>query len=202
MELAASVEAQLRVGEPLQQPRPAAAAAAAAAFDAAPPTPPTGKSEALCRHWARAGSCLAGDRCRFAHPQDVITVPAPRRRTWGGTRAAVRNRSKSTVLRRLLIDAFGREALAAGSGVLDVAGGKVGGGVTIYRPPSQQYSTPSKLDTGCHPPQPPLSTYSSSLPNRNHVITTSTMSTRARPPSSWSTSTPSRRRWSTRGRCG
>lgn len=112
-----------------------AAARDAAAVDAPttlPPTPtptptppPPPKSDELCRHWSRTGACLLGDRCRFQHPANAVPIAAPRRRAWGGSRAVVRNRSKATVLRRSVIDAFGREALSRGSGVLDVAGGKV-----------------------------------------------------------------------------
>ena len=115
------------------------AAAAAEQSDSAAAAAAPSKRPELCRHWGRTGSCLLGDRCRFAHPADgphtpgapppsaaagVVAPPPPRRRAWGGARAAVRNRSKATVLRRHALDAFGREALAAGSGVLDVAGGK------------------------------------------------------------------------------
>ena len=117
------------------EPRPPAACDRADNASASSDAPGEGRRPELCRHWAR-GSCLAGGACRFAHPAGVLTAPPPRRRTWGGSRAVVRNRSKATVLRRHVIDAFGQEALAAGSGVLDVAGGKVGnggGGVAHHR---------------------------------------------------------------------
>lgn len=187
---------------PLRPPQPPQQPAAAAAD--------SGKRPELCRHWGRTGSCLHGDRCRFAHPAGIAPLAAPRRRTWGGTRAAVRNRSKATVLRRHVIDAFGREALAGGSGIVDVAGGKVLHSCAALRlgprilvclqlrftfiAASNSPSTSPPLTKSSHRSSPRVTCQCPSS-------YTQTNSTRVKSPSSLSTSTGSPQPCSTPARC-
>ena len=74
----------------------------------------------VCRHWWRKRDCRMGDKCRFAHP-DVTTLPSyPRSRY----RQQTRNAGRIGIFRRWLLRTFGKERLASGSGVMDVAGGK------------------------------------------------------------------------------
>jgi hypothetical protein len=92
-----------------------------------------------CRHWARRGSCLYGDECRFRHDvapgsaaDDATDAtaddPQAASRDRGGPRYSrrthLRNRNKAGDFRRWLVETFGAERLASGAGVLDVAGGK------------------------------------------------------------------------------
>jgi len=107
-------------GDEDEDPRPRASSSAA---------PST--TTAACRHWARAGACLYGDRCKFAHasPNTVGGAPAsPPPPPDGRSRAyernrRVRKRGKCGHLRRFLLERFGADALRSGP-VLDVGGGK------------------------------------------------------------------------------
>ena len=93
-----------------------------------PPVPP-------CKHFLRSGYCQYGSSCFFAHPEEAGKMALERmelRRSkpnakvanrGEGRRNAVKNYSKSSVLRRWLLDHVGIEKLRSGC-VLDVAGGK------------------------------------------------------------------------------
>ena len=83
-----------------------------------------------CAHWHQKGFCLAGSACRFVHAVSErgsqLAAPSKahsakdkhRVRTTGGWRhRGRRNGSRGAVFRRFLIDAFGLDALRAGSGV-------------------------------------------------------------------------------------
>jgi len=82
----------------------------------------------LCKHHIR-GKCLYGDDCFFRHADesqetDRSLVPTPARtRTCGGRRNIVRNTSRASAFRRLLLDEIGLDIMKSGCGVLDVAGG-------------------------------------------------------------------------------
>ncbi|CAE7353919.1 unnamed protein product [Symbiodinium necroappetens] len=90
----------------------------------------------LCKHFVRSGCCLYGEDCFFAHPPEAGQEALRRQRSRAqrpntkianrgeGRRNGVKNYSKASVLRRWLLDSFGVQCLRAGSGVLDVAGGK------------------------------------------------------------------------------
>lgn len=92
-----------------------------------------------CKHWSHRGRCQFGDSCAFSHDAEPShldfashagaswphDVPQPLPASGGRRRRpAVKKISRASVLRRLLIDELGGEdALRAGRGVLDVAGG-------------------------------------------------------------------------------
>lgn len=88
-----------------------------------------------CKHFLRSGSCQYGSSCFFAHPEEAGKMARERlelRRNkpnvkvanrGEGRRNAVKNYSKSSVLRRWLLDHIGIDTLRSGC-VLDVAGGK------------------------------------------------------------------------------
>jgi len=73
----------------------------------------------VCRHWKRSGRCDFGIKCYFSHPEDqkgkpppplqtnnVTAAPKePRKRRPGG-RPHLRNKSRSFVLRKFVIDNF------------------------------------------------------------------------------------------------
>eukprot|EP00438_Fugacium_kawagutii_P003042 Skav229445 [mRNA] locus=scaffold397:229789:230925:+ [translate_table: standard] len=93
-----------------------------------PPVPP-------CKHFLRSGICQYGGSCFFAHPEEAGRLAIERlqlRRSkpnakianrGEGRRNGVKNYSKSSVLRRWLLENLGIEQLRSGP-VLDVAGGK------------------------------------------------------------------------------
>jgi Zinc finger C-x8-C-x5-C-x3-H type (and similar)/RNA-binding, Nab2-type zinc finger len=80
-----------------------------------------------CKHWMRSGTCTFGAKCKFAHrdekrnslPSSTESKRANRKRF-----PNTRNNFTTRFFRHFLIDLFGVELLRAGSGVLDVAGGK------------------------------------------------------------------------------
>lgn len=72
-----------------------------------------------CPHFYRRGTCAFGDGCFFAHPPRDASGAAAH-----GRSRRKRNVGKAGVLRRWLHDTFGVDALARGTGILDVAGGK------------------------------------------------------------------------------
>ena len=102
----------------------------------------------VCKHWELRGVCLVRDQCIFTHPEEVgaavrarlaqleekrLQAARPNRHgelevtinnRGKGKRNLVRNKTRSAAFRRFLLDTFGHEKLAAGSGVLDVAAGK------------------------------------------------------------------------------
>ena len=87
----------------------------------------------LCMHWKR-GACKFERSCWFRHGTDgtdpsppPAAQPSKRLCVKGGRskgRKALRNSGTALVFRRFLYDKFGHDALDAGEGVLDVAGGK------------------------------------------------------------------------------
>eukprot|EP00884_Botryococcus_braunii_P009330 jgi/Botrbrau1/18399/Bobra.0469s0001.1 len=81
----------------------------------------------VCKHWRHRGVCLCYNTCNYRHPPEDQGTPGGheqhRRRNWRG-REKQRNRFRASFFRRFLLNTFGRETLAAGTGVLDVAGGK------------------------------------------------------------------------------
>jgi hypothetical protein len=91
-----------------------------------------------CRHFARRGECVFGEKCAYAHPEEVgrfarLAFEEKMRKAESkgkiqnrgkGKRNKVRNRSRAGVFRRFLLDTFGETLLLSGTGVLDVAGGK------------------------------------------------------------------------------
>ncbi|EGD75894.1 hypothetical protein PTSG_00604 [Salpingoeca rosetta] len=102
----------------------------------------------LCKHWKQRGTCLGRERCIFSHPEELGAavrerlvserarrearakpnrhgeVEAPIQNRGKGKRNLVRNKARSSVFRRFIIDTFGWHTLMSGSGVLDVAAGK------------------------------------------------------------------------------
>jgi hypothetical protein len=98
----------------------------------------------VCKHWQHRGFCLFKESCLYPHPPEALAAVAQRAaeraalpaclhttnlarpRGPGGYagRRKVRNAFRAGAFRRFLLDTFGREALGAGEGVLDVAGGK------------------------------------------------------------------------------
>ena len=93
-----------------------------------PPVPP-------CKHFLRSGLCQYGGSCFFAHPEEAGKLALERQQLrrkkpnakvanrGDGRRNGVKNYSKSSVLRRWLLENLGLEELRSGC-VLDVAGGK------------------------------------------------------------------------------
>jgi len=103
----------------------------------------------ICKHFSRRGACAYGDACKFEHSQEAFRLSrqqqsaqklehessligiharhneATRIANRGlGRRNLVRNRCRVSVFRRWLLETFGLEQLMAGSGILDVGGGK------------------------------------------------------------------------------
>lgn len=90
----------------------------------------------VCKHYARSGLCQYGIGCFFSHPPEVGAAAASRVREQrlnpnakvanrgDGRRNYVKNDSRASVMRRWLLDMYGIDALRAGSGIVDVAGGK------------------------------------------------------------------------------
>ena len=83
-----------------------------------------------CRHWLK-GHCVSGDECFFRHsadavPRSIDPKAASGVKTKAGRkpRNAVNKKFRASVFRRFLMDQYGVNVLAAGSGVLDVAAGK------------------------------------------------------------------------------
>ena len=84
----------------------------------------------LCKHWAKAKSCLyhAKGKCRFDHPPDYMIPPISHRRRhrssggWGQTR----NDARVAILRSFLAEELSKNGIPDLSTyrVLDVAGGK------------------------------------------------------------------------------
>ena len=94
-----------------------------------------GLERMACPFFARAGACAHGDACFYSHDAAAPvgaaaaatsatggTAPPKKSGTW--RRRRVRNNCKVGCLRRWLLGEFGLEALRAGGGVLDIAGGK------------------------------------------------------------------------------
>ncbi|KAK9805714.1 hypothetical protein WJX73_001222 [Symbiochloris irregularis] len=80
----------------------------------------------VCKHFVRRGYCLFGDDCFFRHPAGCqASLPAKKFKLRKGAskQNQVRNRFRAATFRRFLLKVFGRELLAQGSGILDVAGG-------------------------------------------------------------------------------
>lgn len=73
-----------------------------------------------CRHWWRKGSCRMGSSCRFLHPPRASLPIVPRRKY----RQQTRNSGRMGTFRRWVVSTFGKDSLAQGSGILDVAAGK------------------------------------------------------------------------------
>mmetsp|Transcript_15200 Transcript_15200/g.47237 ORF Transcript_15200/g.47237 Transcript_15200/m.47237 type:complete len:315 (+) Transcript_15200:38-982(+) len=73
-----------------------------------------------CPWWSRRGACLHGARCVFQHSlhgkADAPAAPE--------AKALFSGLGRAGVFRRWLLNEFGVEELAKGTGVLDVAGGK------------------------------------------------------------------------------
>ena len=91
-------------------------------------TPTAGKARRVpvCKHWKRKGFCAFEAKCYFRHPpkqKGADKKARAEKRGWGG-RLVLRNENRCAMLRRFLVETYGREYLASGSGVLDVAGGK------------------------------------------------------------------------------
>lgn len=85
---------------------------------------PAAQRTAECRHFRR-GYCSFGDACKFLHiaapaPATPATDAAKRGRQYGKRK----NLGRVVIFRRWLVETFGAEALALGSGVIDVAGGR------------------------------------------------------------------------------
>ena len=75
----------------------------------------------ICKHWKRNKQCLYGTSCRFLHPEDYIINPETNFNiVRSNHRSQVKNRSKAGILRRWLINKFGRDYLKQGSGILDM----------------------------------------------------------------------------------
>ena len=83
----------------------------------------------ICRHWARTGTCLYGDACKFRHPEDnVITCNTNITNLHRSrTRANRTNDNRMGAFRRFLLDTYGEQKLKSGSGVVEVAAGIHGG---------------------------------------------------------------------------
>jgi hypothetical protein len=104
-----------------------------------------------CKHYMRNGFCLFRQTCFFEHPPEIAATDglqafseeesrrqgveraqlraadgqaAGARATMGRRRNKVRNQHRAATIRRWLVQTYGLDALAAGSGVLEVAGGK------------------------------------------------------------------------------
>jgi hypothetical protein len=103
-----------------------AAAAGAAGTTAAGKARRVRSTVPVCKHWKRKGFCAFEAKCYFRHPpkqKGADKKARAEKRGWGG-RLVLRNENRCAMLRRFLIETYGREYLASGSGVLDVAGGK------------------------------------------------------------------------------
>mmetsp|Transcript_5790 Transcript_5790/g.10239 ORF Transcript_5790/g.10239 Transcript_5790/m.10239 type:complete len:338 (+) Transcript_5790:33-1046(+) len=81
----------------------------------------------ICKHFVRLGWCLFADACRYRHPSeeeiDALEIRYQRTRRPGG-RLQVRNENRASELRFWLLNHFGKDRLASGSGIADIAGGK------------------------------------------------------------------------------
>jgi hypothetical protein len=86
----------------------------------------------ICKHYARRGVCVFGTDCFYDHPaqlpigegKEQAGEVSPAGRKKGRLGNTARNTGRAGAFRRWLIDTYGREMMGAGSGVLDVAGGK------------------------------------------------------------------------------
>ena len=87
------------------------------------------RDASICRHWARTGTCLYGDACKFRHPEDnAITCNTNIKNLHRSrTRANRTNDNRMGAFRRFLLDTFGEQRLKYGSGVVEVAAGIHGG---------------------------------------------------------------------------
>jgi hypothetical protein len=93
----------------------------------------------VCRHWVRNGraSCLYGESCKFLHPAmehltaiehtSDITRQGSQNREARVRSGSSNNTNRAGAFRRFLLDAFGRERLDKGTGIVEVAGGIKGG---------------------------------------------------------------------------
>jgi len=82
----------------------------------------------VCPHWLKKGSCGYGELCFYLHPveglEELRKQLPDRKRIGSWKRSKLRNSSKVGSFRRWLLDHFSLDELAAGTGILDIAGGK------------------------------------------------------------------------------
>ena len=112
----------------------------------APSSSSSSSSAELCKHWINTGACLKGDGCRFVHLDMSTAAGKHARRQWIVQRKAERlarqaassaalgdvvavdakrhKGARADVFCDWLVGALGAAALAEGSGVLDIAGGR------------------------------------------------------------------------------
>ena len=90
------------------------------------------RDDSICRHWAKTGTCLYGDACKFRHPiEDNNNASTCNTNTKNlhrsRTRANRTNDNRMGAFRRFLLDTYGEQRLKSGSGVVEVAAGIHGG---------------------------------------------------------------------------